>query len=66
MQIHILGYTYSNCNEARSASTTINCTGSLSLKSFRTVDGTCNNLQNPTWGSSNTPLRRIAGIRKSV
>ena len=31
-------------------------------KTFRTVEGFCNNLKHPAWGSTNTRLRRI--IRK--
>ena len=26
---------------------------------YRTIDGTCNNLQNPLFGATNTPLQRI-------
>ncbi|XP_071545466.1 LOW QUALITY PROTEIN: salivary peroxidase/catechol oxidase-like [Panulirus ornatus] len=29
-----------------------------SLSRYRSVDGTCNNLKNPTWGASFTPFRR--------
>lgn len=32
---------------------------------YRTIDGTCNNLNNPTWGSSNTPFIRLAGAHYS-
>jgi len=27
---------------------------------YRTADGTCNNLKNPLWGSSETPYIRLA------
>lgn len=30
------------------------------LAPYRTIDGTCNNLENPTWGATFTPLRRAA------
>ncbi|KAG8182838.1 hypothetical protein JTE90_000444 [Oedothorax gibbosus] len=36
----------------------INCSGAANSK-FRTVDGTCNNLGNPTWGKSDSCIRRI-------
>ena len=26
---------------------------------YRNIDGTCNNLQRPLWGASNSPLQRI-------
>lgn len=26
---------------------------------YRSQDGTCNNLDHPTWGAANTPLRRL-------
>ncbi|CBY30779.1 unnamed protein product [Oikopleura dioica] len=28
-------------------------------KKFRSIDGTCNNLDNPLWGSATTPLKRL-------
>ena len=35
------------------------CTESL----YRTVDGTCNNKQNPTWGAANAPELRLLPAR---
>ena len=35
-----------------------NCT-SLVVNTYRSTDGTCNNLQNPRWGSASTAFRRI-------
>ncbi|XP_022826387.1 peroxidase-like [Spodoptera litura] len=35
-----------------------NCTKSR----YRSVDGSCNNLERPVWGLPNTPLRRIAPV----
>ncbi|XP_025408384.1 peroxidase-like isoform X3 [Sipha flava] len=32
---------------------------------YRTINGTCNNLNNPTWGSSNTPFIRLVGAHYS-
>lgn len=36
-----------------------NCSDLCFHTKYRTVDGTCNNLQNPLWGSSHTQFRRI-------
>ncbi|XP_018333589.1 peroxidasin [Agrilus planipennis] len=36
-----------------------NCTDMCYHKKYRSIDGTCNNLQNPTWGASLTGFRRI-------
>ena len=56
-----IGYTYSNCQKERMVSK-IDCICYKNLtNSYRTVDGTCNNLENPTWGAPSTPLRRIIG-----
>ena len=30
------------------------------LNKYRTFDGTCNNLQQPSWGSALSPLERLA------
>ncbi|KAL8583777.1 hypothetical protein ACOMHN_036412 [Nucella lapillus] len=35
------------------------CTESCFHRQYRTVDGTCNNLHQPTWGSANTPFPRL-------
>lgn len=34
-----------------------------SMMNIRTADGTCNNLQNPTFGAANTPMRRLIPAR---
>ncbi|XP_022903530.2 peroxidasin [Onthophagus taurus] len=36
-----------------------NCTDMCFHSKYRNIDGTCNNLQNPLWGASLTPFRRI-------
>lgn len=36
-----------------------NCSDMCFNKKYRTIDGTCNNLANPTWGSSLTGFRRL-------
>ncbi|XP_055701010.1 peroxidasin isoform X2 [Phlebotomus papatasi] len=36
-----------------------NCTDMCFHGKYRTIDGTCNNLANPTWGASLTGFRRI-------
>lgn len=36
-----------------------NCSDLCFHTKYRTIDGTCNNLQNPLWGSSHTQFRRI-------
>lgn len=37
----------------------LNCTDMCYHSKYRSIDGTCNNLNNPTWGSSLTAFRRI-------
>ncbi|XP_044749680.1 peroxidasin [Coccinella septempunctata] len=37
----------------------LNCSDTCFHKKYRSIDGACNNLDNPTWGSSLTPFRRI-------
>lgn len=37
-----------------------NCTNMCYHLKYRSIDGTCNNLQNPSWGASLTGFRRIA------
>lgn len=36
-----------------------NCTNVCFHSKYRSIDGTCNNLENPIWGASNTGFRRI-------
>ncbi|KAL3275369.1 hypothetical protein HHI36_020136 [Cryptolaemus montrouzieri] len=36
-----------------------NCSDMCFHNRYRSIDGSCNNLQNPTWGASLTPFRRI-------
>ena len=40
------------------ADSTYNCDPSTK---YRTIDGTCNNLQNPKWGGSNRGVARFIG-----
>ena len=35
------------------------CSDSCFHRKYRTLDGTCNNLHNPTWGASNVPFQRL-------
>lgn len=35
------------------------CTNMCFHKKYRTFDGSCNNLQHPSWGSTNSPLKRL-------
>lgn len=39
------------------------CTNMCFHKKYRTLDGTCNNLQNPSWGSANSALNRLLPAR---
>lgn len=38
---------------------TPDCSDSCFHRVYRTADGTCNNLHNPTWGASNVPFPRL-------
>lgn len=38
---------------------TRNCSDLCFHSKYRNIDGTCNNLQNPSWGAANTGFRRI-------
>lgn len=38
---------------------TTNCTNMCYHLKYRSIDGTCNNFNNPTWGASSTAFRRI-------
>lgn len=38
---------------------TVDCTDMCFHLKYRTVDGTCNNLQHPMWGASLTGFRRV-------
>ena len=53
-------YRASGCN--RTVPTTTNC-NSIAVRKHRTANGVCNNLQNPTFGAANTPLRRLIPSR---
>ncbi len=46
----------SNCASHRPV---ISCTDMCFHQKYRTLDGTCNNLQNPMWGASLSPLSRL-------
>jgi len=48
--------TVSGCTELRYA---VTCDDSCFHDNFRTYDGTCNNRDNPLWGSISTPYRRL-------
>ncbi|XP_055887034.1 peroxidasin homolog [Biomphalaria glabrata] len=37
----------------------IDCSDSCFHRRYRTLDGTCNNFQNPTWGAANTAFIRL-------
>ena len=58
------GYTYGDCIEERFSN--VSCISYVSVKSFRTVDGECNNLNNPSWGATNIPLKRVIGKKISI
>ena len=55
-----IGYTYSKCNIARSEEG-IDCSQYAATSGFRSIEGICNNLKQPTWGSSHIELRRVVG-----
>lgn len=39
--------------------TVVDCSDMCFHLRYRTLDGTCNNLQHPMWGASLTPVRRL-------
>lgn len=45
----------SGCNEQLKA----NCSDLCFHNKYRTIDGTCNNLQHPHWGAAHTAFRRL-------
>lgn len=37
----------------------VDCSNNCFDRRYRSLDGTCNNLQNPIWGASNTAFNRL-------
>lgn len=46
----------SGCMEHQAA---VNCSDMCFHTKYRTIDGTCNNMQHPRWGASLTGFRRL-------
>ena len=50
-------YSVSGCPQLIPAK--LNCSAIPSVTQYRTMDGTCNNLQQPMWGAASTAFRRV-------
>lgn len=50
-------------NESQCVVPKVDCSDHITNSTYRTFDGTCNNLENPLWGAANVPYNRIIKAR---